>query len=203
VTTPTAVPTFAIPTAQAVPSGLVATAACPIHQGSSTASPYAPSTNAGAVVGEHIAEMPHWHLSPPETTTYNHNPPTSGCHYSIAGRAPIAAGVHGVVADPYWVHNLEHGYMAVFYSCPDGCAADEQRLRDWYDGLGPDPLPAGCSGGGDFGYPKVIVMPRAAMPHRFAAVVWNYAISMDQLDTALLDRFRENHLGHGPEPCAG
>ena len=37
---------------------------------------------------------PHY-LNPPATVTYTHDPPTSGCHYSLgSGTAPISPGVY-------------------------------------------------------------------------------------------------------------
>ena len=77
----------------AVTVSFVGNSTCPTDN----ASPYSPSppdTNQ-APVGQPIAEMPHTHVAPPMQVTYNHNPPTSGCHYSLgAGTAPISPGIH-------------------------------------------------------------------------------------------------------------
>jgi len=80
------------------------------------------STNDDAnIVGQKIPQMPHNHVDPGTKVTYEHNPPTSGCHYNLdkAGKsqfAPIKPGVYTQSVDPeYWVHNLEHGYVVVVY----------------------------------------------------------------------------------------
>ncbi|HEV7464733.1 MAG TPA: DUF3105 domain-containing protein, partial [Candidatus Dormibacteraeota bacterium] len=113
--------------------------------GPNSAGPYSPNppkTNGKSDHAQVIPEMPHEHLAPPTKVTFAHNPPTSGCHYSLSnGQAPIAAGAYPYTATipaEYWVHNLEHGYMAVLYRCPQGCDADFQALRDWMKKQAPD-----------------------------------------------------------------
>ena len=100
----------------------VGNATCPTT-GASPYSPSPPNVNSLPPVGIAIDEMPHTHVLPPAPVTYDHNPPTSGCHYNLGyGTAPITAGAYDQVIQPeYWVHNLEHGYVVVLYNCPAGC----------------------------------------------------------------------------------
>src|SRR5207244_1136406 len=125
------------------------------------------STN-GPAVGEAIDEMPHAHVAPPAKVNYMHNPPTSGCHYSVSGgssglSAPVEPGVYDQAIPPeYWVHNLEHGYVVVLYNCPSGCASEFDSLHSWYKALPADPrLDSACTQ--QFGlsapYAKVLLLP--------------------------------------------
>lgn len=176
----------------------VGNSSCPI-EGAQPYSPSPPDTN-GDPVGQAIDEMPHTHLSPPAKVTYKHDPPTSGCHYSLGppNPAPVAAGDYNhALAPEYWVHNLEHGYVAVLYNCPSGCDSDFQQLRAWRKKLSPDPQGQSCQP--PIGYAKVIVLPWTSMQPKFAAVSWDYYDPMPKLDIAEIQRFYDNHNGHAPE----
>ena len=168
-------------------------------------SPMPPDTN-GSAVGQAIDEMPHDHVAPGTAITYNHNPPTSGCHYSLAADsgapAPIAPGAYDRHIDAqYWVHNLEHGYVAVLYNCPSGCPTELAQLVAWRKQLPADPQGATCQT--PIGYAKVIVLPWV-MDKPFAAVSWDWYQGYDKLDIAAVQRFYDNHNGHSPEGlCTG
>ena len=165
-----------------------------------------PGTN-GPPVGQQIAQMPHAHVAPPTRVTYEHNPPTSGCHYNLGyGKAPVSAGVYSTHIDAeYWVHNLEHGYIVVLYNCGDGtaptaCQTDFQALRAWYERQGADP---GLSAvvGQQQAYAKIVVIPWK-MDRKFAVVSWNWYDGFDKLDTSPtgeLQKFVDNHVNHSPE----
>jgi len=165
-------------------------------------SPNPPDTNSQPPVGQVIPEMPHEHVAEGTHVTYAHDPPTSGCHNSVPGRAPIAPGAYTNPIDPeYWVHNLEHGYIAVLYNCPGGCAADFQQLRTWLAQQKPDPglQQFAQANPGAKVYAKVIIVPYTKMSSRFAAVSWDYYDPMSTLDLKELQRFYDNHVGHSPE----
>lgn len=161
-------------------------------------SPWPPDVNPGASpVGQVIDEMPHIHVPPPAQVQYNHNPPTSGCHYSIPGQAPVQPGAYTQeVPDEYWVHNLEHGYIVVLYNCPSppGCDSDFQKLVAWRRTLPPDP-----AGNGVIKYAKVVIMPWHTLPTKFAAVSWDYYMHWDTLDISQVQGFYDAHVGHSPE----
>ncbi len=164
-----------------------------------------PDTN-GTPVGQQIPQMPHSHVNPPTKVHYEHNPPTSGCHYNLGfGVAPVAPGVYASHIDPeYWVHNLEHGYIVVVYNCGDGtspasCPDDFTKLRQWYQRQGADP---GLSQAvGQQAYAKTIVIPWS-FDHKFAAISWDWYDTFDTLDTSPtgeLQKFYDNHVSHSPE----
>lgn len=161
-------------------------------------SPSPPNTNA-APVGQPIAEMPHYHVVQGTAVTYLHNPPTSGCHYSLGvGLAPISPGVYPPSALPkltaeYWLHNLEHGYVVVTYNCPSGCDADMQTLNTWYHQLPPDPA-------GNVAYAKVIVVPYAAQKEKWDVVSWDWFDPIGStLNMTEIQKFYANHVNQAPE----
>ena len=143
-------------------------------------------------VGQAIDEMPHTHVQPPSQITYNHSPPTSGCHYNLGyGSAPVQSGAYNqVIAPEYWVHNLEHGYVVVLYNCPSGCTTQFQQLRDWYHSLPAEP---------NFAYPKVIIVPYPNMDVPFAAVSWDWYDPIPNFSIAEVNRFYLNHRGQAAE----
>lgn len=171
--------------------------ASPTPQQPQPYSPMPPQVNGDKIVGQAIDEMPHIHVDPPAKVQYNHDPPTSGCHYSIANQAPVPPGFYNQeIPAEYWVHNLEHGYVVVLYNCPSppGCASDIDQLKTWRKGLGPDP-----AGNGQIPYAKVVVLPWHTMPVKFAAVSWDYYQGWDSLDISKVQAFYDNHVGHAPE----
>jgi len=166
-------------------------------------SPYSPSppnTNT-APVGQPIDEMPHVHVAAGTVITYNHNPPTSGCHYSLGvGTAPIPPGVYDPsqrnltnLTPEYWVHNLEHGYIVVSYNCPTGCSSELQSLSTWYHALPRDP-------GGGVAYAKFIAVPYAAQKEKWDIESWDWFDPMGStLRLAEVQTFYANHVNQAPE----
>ena len=166
-------------------------------------SPYSPSppnTNT-APVGQPIDEMPHFHVAAGTVITYNHNPPTSGCHYSLGvGTAPIPPGVYDPsqrnltnLTPEYWVHNLEHGYIVVSYNCPTGCSNELQSLSTWYHALPRDP-------GGGVAYAKFIAVPYAAQKEKWDIESWDWFDPMGStLRLAEVQTFYANHVNQAPE----
>lgn len=144
-------------------------------------------------VGQAIDEMPHTHVQPPAQISYNHNPPTSGCHYNLGyGDAPIQTGAYNQLIPPeYWVHNLEHGYIVALYNCPSGCATQFQDLRNWYHSLPDEP---------GFPYVKVIIIPWPTMDVPFAAVSWDWYDPIPNFSIAEFNRFYLNHRYNAAEP---
>ncbi|MHB8719445.1 MAG: DUF3105 domain-containing protein [Candidatus Dormibacteria bacterium] len=173
----------------------VGNSTCPTN-GATPYSPSPPDTNQ-APVGQPIAEMPHTHIAPPAQVTYMHNPPTSGCHYSLnLGTAPISPGIHPPspsIAPEYWVHNLEHGYIVISYNCPSGCDADLQTLNTWYKSLPRDP-------GGAVPYAKVIAVSYPPQKERFDVESWDWFDPIGStLNMSEIIKFYNNHVNQAPE----
>ena len=180
------------------PGDAAIVASCPGSRPDGTAvKPWTPSPqpNSLPAVGERVPEMSTSHVAVGTVVRYNHNPPTSGCHYSTSVRpgAPVRAGLYStVIPREYWVHNLEHGYIVVLYNCPTGCAADLEALNVWYGAL-----PADRDG---TPYAKVLVLPYTEMAPHIAMVSFNWYDHIDgPLDVGAVQKFYLNHVGNGPE----
>ena len=188
-------------------SDLVDNSSCPATAGDASWYPQVGTNDDNNIVGERIPQMPHTHVNEGTKVTYNHTPPTSGCHYSIPGKAPIQPGVYTqTVNSEYWVHNLEHGYIVVLYDCgaegARGCPTDFATLRTWYGNQTVDPALLQCQQSGQIQtapYTKVLLLPFSGLGHKFAVVSWTYFLPLDHLDTSQLDKFYANHVGHSPE----
>jgi Protein of unknown function (DUF3105) len=174
----------------------VGNSTCPTS-GQSPYSPSPPNTNS-APVGKAIDEMPHLHVAQGTPVTYNHNPPTSGCHYNLGfGVAPIKPGVYpppnAKLTPEYWVHNLEHGYVVVSYNCASGCLADLEALNTWYHTLPPD-------GAGVVPYAKFIAIPDPAQKDKWDVESWDW---FDALGSTFnlneIKKFYANHTNQAPE----
>lgn len=160
---------------------------------------FAPSpanVNGTPPVGQAIDEMPHSHIALKTQVRYNHNPPTSGCHYNLGyPSAPIEAGTYARIVPPeYWLHNLEHGYIVVLYNCPHSCDGPFRQLHAWYRSLLPQDPSVTLS------YPRVLILPWPTMNVPFAAVSWDWYDGMTMFSINEVKRFYANHVGQGPEP---
>ena len=143
-------------------------------------------------------------LNAGQTIEYGFCPPTSGDHYNIAGVGPIRAAVYPNSAEQPpggWVHNLEHGWVVLLYSCKQqfgGCpSADTMaQMQQWYD-QAPTPDPSKNGGACD---KEVIVARFDSMNSQFAVLAWGRAMLMDtfNLDTALT--FAQQWMDPGSEP---
>jgi hypothetical protein len=138
------------------------------------------------------------HVDLGDKVTFEFCPPTSGPHFNDSRYGPIATRVYGADDrnDPQgWIHNLEHGQMAVLYRCPEGCDdAAQAALRALQQQLPPSPLcavPATAS---------VAITRFDDLPTTYAAVVWGRAFFLDTLDAAAIATFQAQSADRGPEP---
>jgi len=74
-------------------------------------------------------DMGQGHVALGTRVKYTFCPPASGPHYNQAGVAgPITARLYGpneLTVPQNWIHNLEHGGMAVLYRCTGGATCDD------------------------------------------------------------------------------
>jgi len=125
---------------------------------------------------------------------YNSDPPTSGPHYL----QPAQAGFYDeALPDEQLVHNLEHGYVVIWYNCTKltdtSCDSFKAQIRGVMDRAGT----VGVSGS-----TKLIAVPRPSLPGPIAATSWGrlyqpVAFNIDELLVFIKD-FRN----HAPEPDA-
>jgi hypothetical protein len=139
-----------------------------------------------------IAASPH--VTECSNVTYATNPPTSGPHYPrwAAYRTyttPVPRG--------FYVHDLEHGAVVILYNCPSGCAQELSDIQTYLNSRTADPL---CTASVKH---RIVVAPDPAIPTKFAAAAWGFALTGDCLDIAALGAFVDAHYAHGDEDvCA-
>lgn len=125
----------------------------------------------------------------PEGTaiTYRTYPPASGTHY-------FSTAPYGVYTEPvpegYWVHNLEHGGIAVLYNCPEGCPELVEALREVY---------AAAPASARWGRVKMIVLPYSRMDSRLMLIAWGRRERLEGFDRERILQFYQAYLDRGPE----
>jgi hypothetical protein len=70
------------------------------------------------------------HVAEGTMVTYASRPPASGPHY--ASVAPRYGVYEQAPPTGQWLHNLEHGAVAILYNCPEGCPEIVQGLTELY-----------------------------------------------------------------------
>ena len=134
------------------------------------------------------------HIDPSTTWTYKFYPPTSGPHYAVPGSAPAPWQTVDTLVDGQFVHNLEHGGIAILYNCPSGndCATLKNQLENYVKNLAPiEP---------QFQEVKMVMTPYSrGMQQRVALVAWHYVDFLDGYNQDEITHFYENHVNKGPE----
>lgn len=144
------------------------------------------------------------HVTDPNTKIdYAFCPPTSGNHYNISGVGPIRRAFYGPDQEQNpggWVHDLEHGFVVIAYSCgQDGkscpSTAEMDAMRKVFDEAPSTPGAALC------GLPnKVIVLRFDSMSTRFAFLTWDRAYLTNTFDpNAALVFAQQNQDQTNPE----
>ncbi len=144
-------------------------------------------------VGQVVPDEGRQHVQAGTQVTYQHQPPTSGSHYSQAGIAPVAWQTIGTLQPEVWVHNLEHGGIVVLYNCPSGCDDLQKQLTTYVNSIVP-PEP-------QYGEYKVIMSPysEGMGTHKVALLAWDRIEFLDVYDQANITTFYESHVDKGPE----
>jgi hypothetical protein len=129
------------------------------------------------------------HVPVGQSVRYALCPPASGRHYNAANQGPIRAQLYApdeTTLPQGWIHNLEHGGLAVLYRCPGpGCEdAGQTALRQFYSSFPPSPickLPVGTVG------PVITRFDDMAYP--FVALLWGQVLPLDTWDPDLVLAF--------------
>jgi hypothetical protein len=133
-------------------------------------------------LGQVQPDQGHLHVSRGDKITYQVCPPASGRHINQPPYGPIPAKIYGPddqVVPNGWVHNLEHGGLVLLYSCDKGACDAESlaKLQEVYTGFPASPV---C------GVPPGSISPVIArfeqMPTKYAVLVWDRVLYMDELD---------------------
>ncbi|HLB78518.1 MAG TPA: DUF3105 domain-containing protein [Candidatus Dormibacteraeota bacterium] len=144
-------------------------------------------------VGQVVPSEGQQHVQAGTQVTYQHQPPTSGSHYSQAGLAPVAWQTIGTLQPEVWVHNLEHGGIVVLYNCPTGCDNLQKQLTTYVNSIVPaEP---------QYGEYKIILSPysQGMGTHKVALLAWGRIEFLDGYDQAKITQFYEARVDQGPE----
>lgn len=142
-----------------------------------------------APVGRTVALEGSDHVADGTQVVYRTRPPASGPHYSIwlqtygfMNPAPPAGN---------WLHNLEHGAVAILYNCPTACPELEAELKTLYTEL---PLTPNAPRGA-----RAVILPYPDMDKKIAAVSWGWVLEQDELDKDQIIAFYQSRVNRGPE----
>ncbi len=123
---------------------------------------------------------------------YNSDPPTSGAHYA----QPAPAGFYrDAPADEVLVHNLEDGYVIIWYNCQDlttkACGQLQADIEIVMDKAGNSPITY---------TPKLTAVPRPAMDTQLALTTWGWLDKFDTFDEERILNFINAFRDKAPEP---
>ena len=142
--------------------------------------------------GERFPEVSRTHVaSGQEHDEYNSVPATSGPHLSQP-LAPTRWGVHETELEPeVYLHNFEHGGVAVFYNCPEGCDTLKTQLNELVN--------TGVNRGA-----KMLLAPHSGFEGRIALAAWTFLDVFDEYDEDRIGDFFDSHVSspNAPEPNA-
>jgi len=140
-------------------------------------------------LGIAVPEMASQHIQIGEQhEPYNSDPPTSGPHYV----QPAEAGFYDeALTDEQLVHNLEHGYVVIWYNC---VKLDESACNDLKANIKPVI--------NDVNGIKVIASPRDSIDVPVAMTSWGRLLKMETFDAVQARAFYKTNLNKSPEPGA-
>lgn len=122
---------------------------------------------------------------------YNSDPPTSGPH-----AAPIEAGFYDTApADENLVHNLEHGYVVIWYNCAAldeaGCTTLKDQIKAVMERARPVILTTGAK--------KLIAVPRPTLNGQIALTSWGRLLKLAEFDETQVMAFVNDFRNEAPE----
>lgn len=126
---------------------------------------------------------------------FNSNPPTSGRHYGQSLEAGFyfedSPEVLYDYPDGYLLHNLEHGYVILWYNCTLLDAPSCEQLKGQISTIMDD-----------FNGIKLIAFPDQTIESPLVMTSWGQIQEFDSFDEKLVDRFIRNNRNRSPEPNA-
>jgi hypothetical protein len=195
--TPTPIPS---PTPATTPDGTPGPDESPTIAPSPTPEP-SPAPEPTARLGFPTADMGRLHVPTGQPITFQYCPPASGPHYNQAGVAPLPPAVYQPAqerAPGYWLHNVEHGYVVVLYRCPSGqlgvgdcITRDELNQLEAFHAQAPQPPVSTCPS-------KTMVARFDSMTTRFAYLVWDRVLLVDEFDLDEALTFAEQWMEYDP-----
>jgi len=153
-----------------------------------------------AALGQVASDLGRSHVKRGTSVRFAYCPPTSGAHYNDLPDGPIPAQFYPsdrTTLPQGWVHNLEHGGIAVLYSCTKGTCADADLapLRSYVQSGPASPL---C------GRTDALLATRFDdLPTPYAVVGWDRVLYLPSLDLGAVATFYAQRGDKGPElQCA-
>jgi len=126
---------------------------------------------------------------------YNSNPPTSGPHYAFTAQQGYFD--KDSPKDEALVHNLEHGYVILWYDCAKldqiGCDTLKSQLQGVIDRATLSQFTP---------TKKLIAVPRKDFGATLALTSWGRIQKLDQFDEAAINTFIQDWREKSPEPQA-
>jgi hypothetical protein len=126
---------------------------------------------------------------------YNSDPPTSGRHYANeydAGfydeTSPQAKAEH---PEGFLVHNLEHGYIILWYNCDQLAEGECEGLKTELRGV--------IDEANSF---KIIAFPRSSIEFPVVMTSWGMIQELERFDKDTALDFYNRNLNNAPEPNA-
>lgn len=118
---------------------------------------------------------------------YETNPPTSGRHIGEL----VQAGIYDtVVPNEVAVHNMEHGFVIVWYSCTAGTPLNDEQCATLRNELSAVVQPAVADG------KFVVQSPNTAIDHRIALTAWQFLDAFDEFDAERVSTFIDTFWCH-------
>jgi hypothetical protein len=146
--------------------------------------------------GQSVPQLPASHIQPGAShEPYNSDPPTSGPHYP----QPASAGFYDEApSDEQLVHNLEHGYVILWYKCaaPDDteCQTLKTQIKAILDRAKPVVITTSAK--------KLIAVPRPALDTLIALTSWGRIDRLNTFNEAEIMEFINDFRNLAPEPSA-
>lgn len=143
-------------------------------------------------LGEVIPEQARTHIQADDPhEPYNSDPPTSGAH-----AAPAREGFYDTTPpDENLVHNLEHGYIVIWYDCSSlgdsGCQSLKGQIRAVMDSAPSVAVFGGAK--------KLIAAPRQGMDTVLALTSWGRRYALESFDEMNVLQFIKDFRGQAPE----
>ena len=138
------------------------------------------ASNEGGV-GRHVAQG--------QDLPQRNRPPSSGLHYPTRSNYSVSSTA---IAAGNWIHNLEHGGIAILFRCggTQECSEIASQVRSE---VGDVAAP------GAYGEVKIVGSPYQDMDTPFAAVAWRRTLPLEFLDSEQLLAFYDRYVDRGPE----
>jgi hypothetical protein len=147
------------------------------------------------VLGEQVPIVGSAHIPEGDKASdYITDPPTSGEHYASEAEAGF---YDEAPADEQLVHNLEHGYIVVYYDCEGLSSSACSGMKDDLRGA------IGAAGVSEYTRTsKIIVVPRLTMENMITYTSWGWIYYADDFDREEFVLFVKQNRDNAPEPFA-